>query len=62
MLNAHAAVVQLYRTKYQSTQQGSIGITLNTDFAYPLHPTDADAAAAQRYVVRNRLIGCYHSI
>eukprot|EP00604_Paraphysomonas_vestita_P003226 CAMPEP_0174821732 /NCGR_PEP_ID=MMETSP1107-20130205/9227_1 /TAXON_ID=36770 /ORGANISM="Paraphysomonas vestita, Strain GFlagA" /LENGTH=268 /DNA_ID=CAMNT_0016039067 /DNA_START=678 /DNA_END=1484 /DNA_ORIENTATION=- len=49
MLNAHAAVVELYRTKYQPTQKGVIGITLNTDFAYPLNPaSEDDQKAAQR--------------
>lgn len=51
MLNAHAAVVELYRTKYQPTQKGVIGITLNTDFAYPLNPaSEDDQKAAQRFL------------
>jgi hypothetical protein len=50
MLNAHAAVVELYRKAYQTQQGGVIGITLNADFAYPLHADSAeDQAAAYRY-------------
>lgn len=49
MLNAHAAAVELYRSNYQSKQAGVIGITLNSDFAYPL-TTDSveDQKACQR--------------
>lgn len=51
MLNAHAAAVSLYRSKYQSEQKGVIGITLNSDFAYPLDPSSMqDQEAAQRSV------------
>jgi beta-glucosidase len=49
MLNAHAAVVALYREKYQTSQRGIIGITLNLDFAAPLRAdTQSDVTAAQR--------------
>ena len=49
MLNAHAAVVALYREKYQASQQGIIGITLNLDFAAPLRTySQSDVTAAQR--------------
>jgi len=51
MLNSHAAVVQLYRAKYQQAQGGKIGITLNTDFGYPFKASSPeDVAAANRYV------------
>ncbi|CDZ98434.1 glycoside hydrolase family 1 protein [Phaffia rhodozyma] len=33
---AHAKVTRLYRTKYKSAQKGTIGITLNGDWAIPL--------------------------
>jgi len=47
---SHAAAVAVYRSKYQSTQQGIIGITLNTDFAYPLDPNStADEELLERY-------------
>lgn len=49
MLNAHAAAVEVYRTKYQAKQKGVIGITLNTDFGYPLTDSAEDKAAAVRY-------------
>ena len=48
MLNAHAAAVEVYRTKYQSQQKGVIGITLNSDFGFPLTNSSDDLAAAQR--------------
>lgn len=48
MLNAHAAAVDIYRASYQAKQGGVIGITLNTDFAYPLSTSSEDAAACQR--------------
>lgn len=52
MLNAHAAAVSLYRSKYQSKQNGVIGITLNSDFAYPLDPSSVeDQQAAQRFLL-----------
>ena len=48
-LNAHAAAVELYRTKYQKRQGGVIGITLNHDWAEPRRAdSEADKAAAQR--------------
>ncbi|RYG68821.1 glycosyl hydrolase family protein, partial [archaeon] len=45
---AHASATQLYRSKYQSVQQGTIGIVLNTAHFYPLdesNPEDVEAAA-----------------
>ncbi len=49
MLNAHAAAVQLYRERYQSTQGGKIGIVLNLDFAEPANSDLlADIIAANR--------------
>lgn len=41
--------MQLYRTKYQQTQKGTIGIVLNTAHFYPKDPNNPDdVAAAQR--------------
>jgi beta-glucosidase len=48
MLNAHAAAVETYRKRYQSLQKGEIGITLNTDYAYPLNINSSDDAAASQ--------------
>jgi beta-glucosidase len=48
-LNAHAAVVELYRKEYQASQGGMIGITVNCDWAEPLREgNEADIAAAER--------------
>ena len=48
-LNAHAAAVELYRTKYQKRQKGLIGMTLNHDWAEPRKAdSEADRAAAER--------------
>ena len=46
-LNAHAIVVELYRTKYYS-QKGLIGIALNHDWAEPLTQNHIDILAAER--------------
>jgi beta-glucosidase/6-phospho-beta-glucosidase/beta-galactosidase len=48
MLNSHAAAAELYHTKYQARQKGVIGITLNSDFAYPLTSSAEDAEASER--------------
>ena len=48
ILNAHAAVVDLYRKKYQKTQNGIIGIVLNHDWSEPLTQSQHDIDAAQR--------------
>lgn len=51
VLNAHALAVETYRSKYQKTQQGRIGITLNCDWTEPLDPNSAaDISAAQRHI------------
>jgi len=47
LLIAHARVVQLFRKHYS----GKIGIVVNSDFAYPLNPTDPlDQECAQRWL------------
>ncbi len=48
LLRAHGKAVQLYRTKYQPSQQGEIGITNNCDWREPLTDSPADIAAAKR--------------
>jgi beta-glucosidase len=49
LLNSHAAVVDHYRSHYQQTQVGVIGITLNHDWAEPFDTSNIDdIAAAQR--------------
>lgn len=48
MLLAHAAAVHRYRSKYQSTQRGRIGIVLNHDWAEPLTHSVEDEAASER--------------
>lgn len=46
MLNAHAAVVALYRESFQASQGGVIGITLNHDWAEPKTRSQDDIEAA----------------
>jgi len=48
VLLAHSEAVKIYRTKYQPTQKGKIGMTLNTDWAVPMTNSTDDANAAQR--------------
>lgn len=46
-LNAHSAVVELYRLKYKTTQKGQIGIVLNMDWAEPFTSESNDVKAAE---------------
>ncbi len=48
LLLAHAKAVQVFRTKYQPTQGGQIGITNNCDWREPASDSDADKKAATR--------------
>lgn len=45
---AHAAAVNLYRTKYQNEQGGSIGITLHALWYVPISESSVDKLAAER--------------
>ncbi|KAG2386432.1 hypothetical protein C9374_002878 [Naegleria lovaniensis] len=48
-LLAHAHAVKIYRSKYQSIQQGKIGIALNSNYNEPLNENDPlDIEAAER--------------
>nr|BAM29304.1 acyl-glucose-dependent anthocyanin 7-O-glucosyltransferase [Agapanthus africanus] len=47
-LLAHAAVVKLYRTKYQDIQNGWIGFNVYTNWFYPFTNSPADVEAAER--------------
>ncbi|KAK7314795.1 hypothetical protein VNO77_33323 [Canavalia gladiata] len=49
-LLAHAAAVSIYRTKYQASQKGLIGITLNSHWMVPLYDTELDHYAALRAI------------
>ncbi|KAA8520288.1 hypothetical protein F0562_014544 [Nyssa sinensis] len=46
LLLAHAAAVNLYRNKYQDSQKGQIGITLNTDWLEPFNERSKNDQAA----------------
>jgi beta-glucosidase len=50
LLLAHAKAVDVYRTKYQKIQNGTISITLNSDWAVPLSQSQSDSDAAERYM------------
>ncbi|XP_027355483.1 cyanogenic beta-glucosidase-like isoform X2 [Abrus precatorius] len=47
-LLAHAAAAKLYKTKYQASQNGLIGITLNSDWYVPISEKKSDYDAARR--------------
>ncbi|CAJ2679017.1 unnamed protein product [Trifolium pratense] len=47
-LLAHAAAAKLYKTKYQASQNGLLGITLNSDWFVPVSHEKSDVDAAQR--------------
>ncbi|QCD88440.1 lactase-phlorizin hydrolase [Vigna unguiculata] len=49
-LLAHAAAVRLYKAKYQTSQEGVIGITLVANWFLPLRDTKADQKAAERAI------------
>lgn len=51
VLNAHAAAVHLYRSKYKALQGGLIGITNNVDWREPKTPNSADVASSERAVL-----------
>ncbi|XP_014491497.2 beta-glucosidase 12-like [Vigna radiata var. radiata] len=48
---AHAATVKVYRDKYQISQKGQIGITLNSPWIMPLSQSKEDINAAFRAIV-----------
>ncbi len=48
LLRAHANAVHVYRTRFQDSQKGTIGITNNCDWREPLTDSDQDKEAAQR--------------
>ncbi|GJJ14656.1 Beta-glucosidase 1B [Clathrus columnatus] len=47
LIIAHAHAVKLYREEFKSLQQGSIGITLNGDWAMPYDDSPENVEAAQ---------------
>lgn len=49
-LLAHAEAVNVYKTKYQETQNGVIGITLVANWYLPLSDSKSDQKAAERAV------------
>ncbi|RZC93537.1 hypothetical protein C5167_007349 [Papaver somniferum] len=48
LLLAHSAAANLYKQKYQASQKGKIGITLNTDWMVPASTKKEDALATKR--------------
>ncbi|XP_061361382.1 beta-glucosidase 12-like [Gastrolobium bilobum] len=47
-LLAHAAAVKIYKTNYQASQKGSIGIALNSHWFLPFSNDKSDQLASQR--------------
>ncbi|KAG6632544.1 beta-glucosidase 24-like [Carya illinoinensis] len=50
LLLAHAAAVNVYKTKYQAKQKGVIGITVDLDWMVPYSESKKDRAAALRAI------------
>ncbi|WCJ31609.1 beta glucosidase 16 [Euphorbia peplus] len=50
LLLAHAAAVKLYKEKYQTSQKGEIGISLNTNWMVPYSSSKKDKIAAARAI------------
>jgi len=50
VLNSHSKAAAVYLDKYEATQKGEVGITLNSDWAVPLTDSEEDKAAAQRFL------------
>ncbi|KAG9456713.1 hypothetical protein H6P81_001221 [Aristolochia fimbriata] len=50
LLLAHAAAFKRYKTKYQASQKGLIGITLLSHWYLPMSKSSSDAKAAERAV------------
>ncbi|XP_020274144.1 beta-glucosidase 22-like isoform X2 [Asparagus officinalis] len=50
ILLAHAKVVNLYRTKYQAMQSGSVGLNVYTIWLSPFSNSSADIQATQRVI------------
>jgi len=48
MLLAHATAAACYRSRFQASQQGAIGITLNMDWKEPRTDSEADLKAQRR--------------
>ncbi|EFH64324.1 hypothetical protein ARALYDRAFT_475148 [Arabidopsis lyrata subsp. lyrata] len=48
MILAHAKAVNIYQTKYQKEQKGSIGIVVQTSWFEPISESNADKEAAER--------------
>eukprot|EP00252_Welwitschia_mirabilis_P016498 TRINITY_DN3637_c0_g1_i5.p1 TRINITY_DN3637_c0_g1~~TRINITY_DN3637_c0_g1_i5.p1 ORF type:complete len:524 (+),score=34.51 TRINITY_DN3637_c0_g1_i5:57-1628(+) len=48
LILAHGSAVQIYKNKYQQSQKGLIGITLNTQWVVPYSGNITDRKAAQR--------------
>ncbi|XP_028228504.1 beta-glucosidase 13-like [Glycine soja] len=48
LILAHVAVVKVYREKFQASQKGQIGVTLNSAWVVPLVQSKEDREAAYR--------------
>ncbi|KAG9449110.1 hypothetical protein H6P81_009075 [Aristolochia fimbriata] len=57
LLLAHSRAVKLYRSKYQEKQNGTLGISVHSDWYMPLSSSKADVDAAQR--VLDNTLGLY---
>lgn len=51
VLLAHAAAVDVYRKKFNATQGGVVGITVDAEWAEPMTSSAADKEAAEQHLL-----------
>lgn len=52
MLKSHAEAWHVYNDKYRKTQEGKVGIALNSDWAEPKNPSKPDDVAAENHYLQ----------
>lgn len=58
ILLAHASAVKVYRTEFKDSQKGTIGVTLNVNWAEPEPSTDATINQANKDTAERCMVWC----